>query len=108
MEEDVGAFANALKDCVSAPASDRVQMRQSARRSSKDFAMPVCAERMLEVYSGLIGKGHRGAAEDDSVLAAALRRIGEEWSLWANLGTAVSDALFGTLPEDQVATTANP
>jgi len=95
LEPDEAAFATTVGEMLDLPEATRSASRHAARSTASGLAIPVCARRLLGVYEGLLGKGHRGQADDRSPWAAAVRRLQEEWNLWAGKGAAASDALFG-------------
>ncbi len=101
-------FAAALTRFYQTPSTQRVKYRLAARRTARDFTMPKCAEKVLALYSQMIAAGHRGAPNDDSTWATAMRLLEEEWRLWAGLGVAVSDAIFGKLPDDAASAESLP
>lgn len=86
---DEEAFANATVYLLDLPTQRWDDYRRQARATAASLAMPVCAERVLRLYEGLLGGGHRGAIHDPSLWAAALRRLDEEWSLLAGKSAAL-------------------
>ena len=69
------------------------QFREAARRTAAGFDRRGCGSRLLDVYRQLLGNGHRAAVSDRSPLAAAWRRLGEEWDMLAGKSAAAADAL---------------
>jgi 1,2-diacylglycerol 3-alpha-glucosyltransferase len=89
MEPNETAFATAVLELLNLPTGQRNHCQHEARATAASLAMPVCAERVLQLYEGLLGHGHRGAAQDPSLLAVVLRRLDEEWSLLASKSAAL-------------------
>lgn len=92
-EPDEAAFATTVEEMLWLPSERRKHFRREARATAKSFAMPVCAGRVLQLYTGLLGRGHRGATHDPSLWAAALRRLDEEWMLVTGKGAALFRSL---------------
>jgi glycosyltransferase involved in cell wall biosynthesis len=95
--EDESEFAAALSWIHSLPQDQRSAMCQTARKTAEEFAMPRCAERVLEIYQSLIAAGAFQTI-DDAPWSTILRCIEEEWNIWTSVRHAVTDALFG--PEE--------
>lgn len=89
VEPDDTAFATAVEEMLRLPSGRRDHVRREARATAESLAMPVCAGRVLKLYEGLLGRGHRGAIHDPSLWAAALRRLDEEWMLVLGKGAAL-------------------
>lgn len=89
VEPDETAFATAVEEMLRLPSGRRDHVRREARATAESLAMPVCAGRVLKLYEGLLGRGHRGATHDPSLWAAALRRLDEEWNLLASKSAAL-------------------
>jgi len=88
-EPDEAAFGAAVGELLDLPARRRDNYRQEARATAAALAMPVCAERVVQLYESLLGRGHRGLGGDPSLWAAALRRLDEEWNLLASKSAAL-------------------
>jgi len=86
---DEAAFATTVEEMLRLPSERREYFRREAWAAAESLAMPVCAARVLELYAGLLGRGHRGATHDPSLWAAALRRLDEEWMLVTGKGAAL-------------------
>jgi endonuclease/exonuclease/phosphatase family metal-dependent hydrolase/glycosyltransferase involved in cell wall biosynthesis len=93
-------FAAALEWTAGLNAEQRLQVRQNARRVAEEFAMPRCAERMLDFYQSLILGGKERfeksgpqATRDDTLWVATLRRFSTEWDLWAAKAHAAQAAV---------------
>ncbi len=89
VEPDEAAFGAAVGELLDLPARRRDNYRQEARATAAALAMPVCAERVVQLYESLLGRGHRGLGGDPSLWAAALRRLDEEWNLLASKSAAL-------------------
>ena len=93
-EESMESFARALSELASLPKPRRTLMREAALQTAKSFSMDVCAERMLEVYEGLIGERAFERGEDDHTFwISVLDQIRGEWDLIKNMAEAAADAL---------------
>lgn len=86
---DEEGFAAVTLEVLDLPTERWEGYRRGARATAASLAMPVCAERVLQLYEGLLGRGHRGAIHDPSLWAAAVRRLDEEWNLLAGKGAAL-------------------
>lgn len=94
--EDEELFIGALAQIALLPADARRTMQQQGRKTAEGFSMARCAQRVLDVYQQAIEAEMKAHANDHSAWATLLRRIGEEWSIWAGVTQAVGDALFGS------------
>lgn len=88
-EPDEAAFATTVEEMLRLAPERQEHVRREARATAESLAMPVCAGRVLQLYAGLLGRGHRGATHDPSLWAAALRRLDEEWMLVTGKGAAL-------------------
>lgn len=86
---DEEGFATATAELLDLPTQQRDEYRRQARATAESLSMPVCAEKVLRLYQGLLGRGHRGACRDPSLWAATLRRLEEEWMLLFGKGSAL-------------------
>lgn len=86
---DEEVFATAMADLLDLPTQRMEHFRRQARATATSLAMPICVERMLQLYRSLLGGGHRGANHDPSLWAAVLRRLDEEWRLLAGKSAAL-------------------
>ncbi len=93
-DENLAAFAAALARLAQAEPSERAALAAGARQTARQFAMPHCAAQMLQLYENCL-RNERRTAHDSGPWAATLRRIEEEWHLWARVGQAVGSALLG-------------
>lgn len=93
--EDAAVFSGCLADLLAMPAPDREAMVAACRETGRQLSVDRCGERLLAVYASLEGSGHRGQLDDGSPWAAALRRLGEEWRLLVEKGTAAGAAFGG-------------
>ena len=98
--EDESEFVAALSWIHSLTPERRSAMGQAARKTAEEFAMPRCAQRVLEIYQSLIDAG-TSQTIDDAPWSTILRCIEEEWNIWTGIGHAVTDALFGTKDQEQ-------
>lgn len=94
--ENLSEFVAALEQIASLSPEARTTMQDHCRATADKFSMPRCAGRVLEVYHQAIEHERRQHGDDaHNAWAGLLRRIEEEWNIWAGVTHAVSDALFG-------------
>lgn len=96
MREDVDDFVAALTSVTSMPLEDRQAMQAQARATAEELSMPRCAARELDLYAELIEEGRAKKAIDRGMWATTLRRIEEEYKIWANVAEAAGDAITGS------------
>jgi 1,2-diacylglycerol 3-alpha-glucosyltransferase len=88
-------FAAALNRLV----KDRRALRQlgeSARQSVNDFGLPVCADRLLELYAHLAAEYAQREDADPGPWDRLLARLEIEWNLFVEKTSALSAAVVET------------
>ena len=95
-DEDAGALGAALVHFARLAPAERAAFSAAARETAEEFAMPARAQQLLDVYEQALLLERQTPSDDSSRWAATLRRIEEEWNLWACMGQAVSSALLGS------------
>jgi glycosyltransferase involved in cell wall biosynthesis len=99
--EDANTLADALAQILTLAPAQRLAMEQAARRTADEFSLTRCAARLLDVYQQAIASESKAHEVDRSTWGAMLRRLEEEWNIWASVTQAVGDALFGSGPFDK-------
>jgi glycosyltransferase involved in cell wall biosynthesis len=100
-DDDEDEFAAALSWHAERSAQQQDQLIQAARRTAEQFAMSTCAAQLVGVYEKATAVGAQRLPRDDSDWAAALRLLGEQWSILTGVATAVGDALFGSESDER-------
>ena len=95
-EENENAFVAALADLAGSPQRLRA-MSEAARQTAQEYSLERCADRVLDLYAGLIGSNRRQRDEDDGVWGTVVRRLEAEWDLWHTRFDAAFKAINDTL-----------
>lgn len=99
-KEDLQQFVDALKSIQNLSPQARTHYRQGAIETARSLSQSNCAERMLEVYSGLSGKNRQVRDSDWHEL---LHRWDGAWQRWKNrsrfVSTLARESVFPT-PDD--------
>lgn len=95
-EDHVQQFADALAWYAELDDQDRQALREGAERTSREFSMRRCADRLEQVYEQASQGNLQLYPRDEREWSAVLRLLGEEWNILAGVAAAVGDSLFGS------------
>lgn len=100
--EDVGEFAEALSWMAHLNAASRKKIVAAARATAKDFSLPVCTNRLLDVY-GRVRRHRKPFKEGEHPWLSVMGRIKTELGMIANVGKAAGAAILETAaPKEDV------
>ncbi|MCG2713094.1 MAG: glycosyltransferase [Candidatus Omnitrophica bacterium] len=101
-EENQDNFIEALSWCLMQPASEFQRMKQNAQAAAKEFAVDICAKKMLKAYQEARDKEYALNDCSDTVWYALANRLKSEWDMFKNImqagGAAIADAVILNKP----------
>ena len=59
------------------------------------FSQKVCVDKMLALYEMVLSENREPVTFEDHAWSAVLRAVEEEWSLWSNRVSAMTEAALG-------------
>jgi hypothetical protein len=90
---DEAAFARALAAVAATGNREYRALASASRASARAFTLDRCAERVLELYEGLLKEHARTRAENEGLWEQTLRLVEAEWDLWSTRVGAAVEAL---------------
>jgi glycosyltransferase involved in cell wall biosynthesis len=100
--EDASQLVEALHDLAAMAPQARGALVDEARKTAREYDLPVIARRILSVYSSLAGRTRSRGNPDDTAWAQAMRYLKAEWDILANVAGSARDALTtDAMPEDR-------
>jgi glycosyltransferase involved in cell wall biosynthesis len=88
-------FATALAE-ITRDADQLRQRRATAQSTAREFSIEACADRLLEVYTGLVRKSSPRLTADEAPWDRLLARLEIEWNLLVEKTTALAAAAVET------------
>jgi glycosyltransferase involved in cell wall biosynthesis len=92
-DEQVGKFANALKQMCHSSDQARQNFMEEAKRTAENNSMYNCASKITEVYQNVIKNHKVDKKRDESMWEKSIEQVNAEWELLQNLTSAVGNAL---------------
>jgi len=93
--EDEQDFCECLSWVYQRSPAERRKLIVGAKKTSKEFSMPHCASKALEIYSGLLPAKGFERSRDDQEGFPFMQRAEAEWDLLRNFMKATMGAAFG-------------
>ncbi len=91
-QEDVTAFAAALRWLAALSPHERYRLRRAAQATAADFSMARCAKRALQLYEEVRARKAAHGQAHDGRWTAALRRLRTEWDVFKTVTRATGVA----------------
>jgi len=98
-EEDQDHFLAALSWCLGQPSGEFQQMKKNAQAATKEFAVGLCADRMLKVYQEVRARDFALPDQKDSAWNSLTDRLRNEWDMFKNMMHAGGAAMDTPSPE---------
>ena len=92
--EDVQEFADALAWVHDADPRLRQLLARGVAETAREYSMDNCVEKLIDVYSAARRLCSRRSS-GRGIIPAILRRVEEEYQLWARVGCALREAVMG-------------
>ena len=103
-EESPERFADMLDWVAQRSGTERTALANASRETAADYAIPKCADRVLEVYRDAIAVHDSTIAKSQNDWQCAIERIATEWDLLRNVMHSMLGALSAPgedLPSDE-------
>ena len=104
-QENQNHFLEALAWCLKQPASEFERMRKNAQATTKEFAVDLCASRMLKIYQEVRVKEYTSPDHKSSAWYSLVDRLKNEWGMFKNMmhagGAAMTDTPSSNKPEQK-------
>lgn len=95
-------FLEALSWCLKQPASEFERMKKNAQAATKEFAVDLCANRMLKVYQEVKIREYVSPDRKNSTWDVLVGRLRNEWDMFKNMmqsgGAAIADTTGSKKP----------
>jgi glycosyltransferase involved in cell wall biosynthesis len=95
-QENQATFQDALSWCFKQSPTEFTTMKNNANATTKEFAISVCAQKMLDVYQSVIVKEYESLERKNSNWDALVDRLRNEWDMFKNMihagGAAMGDS----------------
>ncbi len=95
--ENQNNFVEALSWCIKQHPSEFEQMRKNARNTTKEFAIDICANRLLKIYQQVRVKEYTSLNYKNSAWDVLANRLKNEWDMFKNMlhagGAAMKEPL---------------
>lgn len=101
MEENAEQFVEALGWVGQRSAKERGELRRAARVTAREFSIEGCADRVLQVYTGLLEASRVGRTYEDSLWNTAINMIATEWDLMTSKLEAAGSAIANLAPSGE-------
>jgi len=93
---DAGEFADALARVAQLPAEHRAAFIGAARQTARRCSVDVCAEKSLALYLDVLCGARCDISQQIHEWSGFLKRVEEEWNLWANRFSALAGVVVRT------------
>ncbi len=104
--EDEGKYIEALATCLKQPPAGSARMKINALITSKEFAVDICAGKMLKLYQEVRSREFAMRDHKDSAWYALTGRLHNEWDMFKNMMHAGGAAMVGANPPEVTAVKA--
>lgn len=95
-------FSEALLWCLKQPLAEFEKMKKNALATTKEFALDLCANRMLKVYQDVKIKEYISPDRKNSAWDSLAGRLKNEWDMFKNMmqsgGSAIADTASSKEP----------
>ena len=99
MVEDTVRFREALDWIFHLPPEQRQQLKDAARRTAEQFALPLTADKALACYQKLLAvKPKRYSRDEEEAWDQLIRRIRAEWDIVRQMMEAAGSAIASSEP----------
>ncbi|MBF0532924.1 MAG: glycosyltransferase [Candidatus Omnitrophica bacterium] len=96
-EENEKNFREALYWCLNQSPGQFAQLRQNARATTREFAVAICAQKMLTIYQEVRSKEYTPLNHQESPWFALGDRLKNEWDMFKNMLQAGGAAMLDTV-----------
>ena len=101
-EENQNNFSEAFAWCLKQSASEFEKMRKNAIAATKEFAVDLCAKRMLKIYQDVKMKEYISPDRKNNAWDSLAGRLKNEWDMFKNMmqsgGAAIADTTNSSKP----------
>ncbi|MBN1869858.1 MAG: glycosyltransferase [Candidatus Omnitrophica bacterium] len=101
-EENQNYYLEALSWCLKQAPGEFERMKKNARATTKEFAVDLCANRMLEIYQEVRVKEYASPDYKNSAWGSLADRLKNEWEMFKNMmqsgGAAMADTTSSEKP----------
>jgi 1,2-diacylglycerol 3-alpha-glucosyltransferase len=84
-EENKNNFSEALSWCLKQPNNEFERMKKNVLATTKEFAIDICAQKMLKVYQDVSRKEYAWSDHKNSAWDSLSDRIKNEWGMFKNM-----------------------
>jgi hypothetical protein len=84
-EENQKNFSEALAWCLKQSSGEFKIMKKNAQATTKEFAIDLCARRMLEIYRDVSRKEFAWSDHNNSAWDSVSDRLRNEWGMFKNM-----------------------
>ena len=93
---DPTEFGDALARVAGLPPKHRAAFSRAARKTGRMGSVDVCAEKSLALYSDVLCGARCDISQQIHEWSGFLKRVEEEWNLWANRFSALAGVVVRT------------
>ncbi len=84
-EENQANFSEAIFWCLKQSSGEFVQMQKNSLATTKEFAIDLCAHRLLKVYQDVSRKEHAWSDHENTAWDSLSDRLRNEWDMFKNM-----------------------
>ncbi len=99
--ESQSNFLEALAWCFKQPPNEFERMKKNAQAATKEFAVDLCANRMLKTYQEVRVKEYTSPDHKNSAWYSLVDRLKSEWDMFKNMMHAGGAAMADTVSPDK-------